>query len=151
MKTHLSLTTCDLDAGVKFYKTLLQVKPLKHYDDYALFITEDPGLELALTPSKHDINAESAHYGIAVSDAGTVDTAIERLRVAGYATDVEREETCCYAEQTKVWTVDPDGRHWEVYTVLEEAAVQDDQRSTCCADENATPCCCNGASAEPAA
>jgi catechol 2,3-dioxygenase-like lactoylglutathione lyase family enzyme len=151
MKTHLSLTTRDLDAGVAFYKTLLQTEPAKLYADYALFISDDPGIELALTPSTGEINTESAHYGIAVTDSDAVDTAIERLRAAGYATDIERAETCCYAEQTKVWTSDPDGRRWEVYTVLEEAEQSGDNRPVCCADENAEPCCCNSTPAQPAA
>ncbi len=48
MKMHLNLATRDLDASVAFYRTLLQSEPAKHYADYALFLTESPGLELAL-------------------------------------------------------------------------------------------------------
>ena len=46
MKTHLHLSTRDLDESVAFYRTLLGSEPRKSYGDYALFVTEDPGLEL---------------------------------------------------------------------------------------------------------
>lgn len=42
------------------------------------------------------------------------------MQNAGLALDIEIEETCCYAKQSKARATDPDGRRWEVYTVLEE-------------------------------
>ena len=120
MKTHLNLRTRDLDRSVAFYRTLLDAEPAKHFNDYALFLTEQPGLELALDADSEALAADTAHYGIVVDAVSGVDNAIARFEAAGIATDVEREETCCYAVQTKVWAADPDGRRWEVYTVLEE-------------------------------
>jgi catechol 2,3-dioxygenase-like lactoylglutathione lyase family enzyme len=117
MKTHLNLATADLEKSVAFYSTLLAAAPVKHFADYALFVTEDPGLELALDLNPQTHIAESAHYGVAVNSPEFVDEAIARLTNANYAIDVEREETCCYAVQTKVWASDPDGRRWEVYAV----------------------------------
>jgi catechol 2,3-dioxygenase-like lactoylglutathione lyase family enzyme len=127
MKTHLNLATSDLDEGVAFYSTLLGAAPVKRFDDYALFITEDPALELALDRDPGARVGESAHYGIAVDSARHVDEAIARLSDANYAIDIEREKTCCYAVQTKVWASDPDGRRWEVYTVHEEG-----EGESCC-------------------
>ncbi|MBV8670742.1 MAG: VOC family protein, partial [Candidatus Eremiobacteraeota bacterium] len=49
MRTHMSFATKDLDASVAFYRTLLGVEPAKQYKDYALFLIDDPGLELALS------------------------------------------------------------------------------------------------------
>lgn len=133
MKTHLNLATADLDKSVAFYSTLLGAAPVKHFDDYALFISEDPGLELALDRNPGARAGESAHYGVVVDSAQNVDEAIARLTNANYAIDVEREETCCYAVQTKVWASDPDGRRWEVYTVHEDVApeTQEDACNTC--------------------
>lgn len=128
MKTHLNLRTRDLDRSVAFYRTLLDAEPAKHFNDYALFLTEQPGLELALDADPAAIVSDTAHYGVVVDTASGVDAAIARFEAAGIATDVEREETCCYALQTKVWAADPDGRRWEVYTVLEETAERE-----CCA------------------
>jgi catechol 2,3-dioxygenase-like lactoylglutathione lyase family enzyme len=130
MKTHISLHTTDLERSVAFYSTLLDVAPMKHYDDYALFITEEPGLELALNHAKDVTCANDTHYGIAATSSDAVDAAIARLQAAGLPTDIEVEETCCYAKQNKVWTSDPDGRRWETYAVLEEVA--ENEGSSCC-------------------
>src|SRR5215469_9146795 len=42
MKTHINFATHDLTKSIAFYRTLLGVEPAKAFDDYALFITEDP-------------------------------------------------------------------------------------------------------------
>ncbi len=120
MKTHLNLATTDLDKSVAFYSTLLDARPAKVLGDYALFITEQPGLELALDLREAVSPTLDAHYGINVETANDVERAIDRLKRAGVASSIEREETCCYANQTKVWASDPEGRRWEVYTVHEE-------------------------------
>jgi catechol 2,3-dioxygenase-like lactoylglutathione lyase family enzyme len=142
---HLNLATRDLQASVAFYRTLLLAEPAKHYPDYAVFLTEQPGLELALDLDAHANVHEGAHYGVVVEEAAEVDAAIARLRAAGYLTDVETEETCCYAVQNKVWATDPDGRRWETYYVLAEAEARGNE-ATCCTTElttaAASPACC---------
>jgi catechol 2,3-dioxygenase-like lactoylglutathione lyase family enzyme len=139
MKMHLNLITRDLDASVAFYRTLLQAEPVKHYADYALFLTERPGLELALDLDPRTDVREGAHYGIVVDAPEEVDAAIERLRAANYPVDIETEETCCYAVQNKVWATDPDGRRWETYYVLEETGDRDGDALTCCETDAAGP------------
>jgi len=133
MKTHLNFATANLEKSIEFYRTLLDAKPSKVLDDYALFITEQPGLELALDLSESVSPSRDAHYGIYVETAAGVERAIERLQGAGLASAIEREETCCYANQTKVWAVDPEGRRWEVYTVHEDTEDRDDAETACCA------------------
>lgn len=140
MKTHINLATADLDRSVAFYTTLLDAKPSKVLSDYALFITENPGMELALDLRNAVSPATDAHYGIYVETSNDVDRAIDRLNESGLVASVEREQTCCYAKQSKVWAIDPDGRHWEVYTVHEE--VQEANRSQVgCCGSNAEACC----------
>jgi catechol 2,3-dioxygenase-like lactoylglutathione lyase family enzyme len=143
MKTHLNLATRDLAKSVAFYRTLLDAEPAKSFDDYALFITDDPGLELALDRNAHAEAGNSAHFGVVVDSAEAVDAAIARLQAAGLPIDVEREETCCYAKQIKVWAADPDGRRWEVYTVLEDTDERNGGGVQCCsdADDDADACC----------
>ncbi len=128
MKMHINLATRDLDASVAFYTTLLDVEPAKKFADYALFISENPGLELALDVNRSGTVARGEHFGIVVESAAAVETQAARLREAGFAVDIEREETCCYAVQTKVWASDPDGRRWETYVVHEDSI----ERDTCC-------------------
>ncbi len=137
MKMHLNLATRDLDRSVAFYSTLLGAPPAKQLADYALFVTEQPGLELALDLDSDAQAGRGQHFGIVVDSADAVDAQIARLEHAGYAIDVEREETCCYANQTKVWASDPEGRRWETYVVHEDTAARDDAETTCCRTENA--------------
>jgi catechol 2,3-dioxygenase-like lactoylglutathione lyase family enzyme len=136
MKMHLNLATRDLDASVAFYATLLGTKPAKQLDDYALFITEQPGLELALDLDAQAHTVTGQHFGIVVETTEAVDAQIARLAGAGFATDIEREQTCCYANQTKVWATDPDGRRWETYVVHEDTEARDED-TTCCGTEAA--------------
>jgi catechol 2,3-dioxygenase-like lactoylglutathione lyase family enzyme len=140
MKTHINLATADLDRSVAFYTTLLDAKPAKVLSDYALFITENPGMELALDLRDKVTRATDAHYGIYVETSNEVDRAIDRLNQSGLVASIEREQTCCYAKQSKVWAIDPDGRHWEVYTVHEEAQDANRRQVGCCGS-TAEACC----------
>ena len=133
MKMHLNLATRDLEGSVAFYATLLDARPQKTLPDYALFVTERPGLELALDFDPQAIAGPGQHFGIVVDSSDAVDAQIARLQAAGHAVDIERAETCCYAVQTKVWASDPDGRRWETYFVHEESESRDDESTTCCA------------------
>jgi lactoylglutathione lyase len=143
MKMHVSLPTRDLDASVAFYRALLLAEPAKHHADYALFVTAEPALELALDRRETVRASDDAHYGVGVERPEDVAAAIARLRSAGYPVDVEINETCCYAVQHKVWATDPDGRRWETYFVVAEAAQRDDEAATCCRTEAAaSPACC---------
>jgi len=135
MKMHLYLATRDLDASVAFYSALLSAKPVKHYDDYALFLTEEPGLELAIDADPTTNVGESTHYGIVVETPEKVSEAIARWQAANVEIEIETEETCCYATQNKVWATDPDGRRWETYYVVAETEERGD------AGSSETPCC----------
>jgi catechol 2,3-dioxygenase-like lactoylglutathione lyase family enzyme len=139
---HLNLATTDLAKSVRFYSTLLDAKPTKLLGDYALFITDQPGLELALDLTDNVAPARDAHYGVYVESAEEVERAIARLQRASLASSIEREETCCYANQTKVWALDPEGRRWEIYTVHEETTERNDADMTCCSSGDETRSCC---------
>lgn len=130
MKTHLNLATTELVESVEFYSTLLDARPQKVRTGYALFVTDQPPLELALGLADSVSPAHDAHFGIFMETTEEVERAIARLERAGLASSVEREQTCCYANQTKVWAVDPAGRRWELYTVHEETEERDS--TSCC-------------------
>ncbi len=146
---HLNLGTRDLTQSVAFYQTLLGAEPVKRYNDYALFITDDPGLELALDASDTPDVGRSNHYGIVVDSSDAVEAATQRLSAGGFVTDIENDETCCYARQTKVWSSDPDGRRWETYVVHEDTEARDDE-SECCTNDDGARSCCADAVAEVA-
>lgn len=142
MKTHLNLATKDMTASVAFYSTLLNAKPAKVHDDYALFIVDDPGLELALDLSSSSAQQTDMHFGICVESVADVDSAIERLESIHRVLSVERSETCCYANQTKVWTADPEGRRWEVYTVHVDSEERNSGDMRCCSTDAESRSCC---------
>lgn len=125
MKTHLNLATTDMTKSVMFYSTLLNVQPMKLLDDYGLFITDQPGLEVALDLSEKVTPARD-HFGIFVESAD----------------EVERGETCCYANQTKVWAIDREGPRWEFYTVHEDAQERDSEDAASCATDGKQRACC---------
>ncbi len=143
MKTHLSFVTSKLAESVDFYSALLDQKPSKVLSDYALFITEEPGLELTLEASNSTPQSSGDHYGVFVESADDVERAIARLQRAGLVPAIEREQTCCYANQTKVWATDPMGRRWEIYTVHEDMDQRDAAESSCCTDalDESGACC----------
>lgn len=142
MKTHLNLATTDLAKSAAFYATLLDASPAKFRDDYALFVTEKPGLELALDARDSVVPTQDAHYGICVEHVADVERAIARLERVGLVSSIERGETCCYANQTKVWTIDPDGRRWEIYTVHGETEHRNDPATSCCSAPDESRACC---------
>ncbi len=141
MKTHLNLATTDLSKSVAFYSTLLGAAPAKVLEDYALFVTEEPGLELALDLRESVAAGHDVHYGIFVESVEGVERAIGRLEAAGLAESIEREETCCYANQTKVWATDPEGRRWEIYTVHADTEERNGASSSCCSSDGERTCC----------
>jgi catechol 2,3-dioxygenase-like lactoylglutathione lyase family enzyme len=142
MKTHLNFATSNLDASVSFYATLLDAQPMRIERDYALFVTEEPPLELALDARATVRPTADAHYGIAVERVDEVDRAIDRLSAAGLVASIERQETCCYANQTKVWAADPEGRCWEVYVVHEETEERVNAEGACCTPSGEERACC---------
>ena len=79
--------------------------------------------------------------------AGTeqVEAARIRLRQSGLVTLDERDSSCCYARQDKVWVADPAGNRWEVYTVLGDIEEDDhhDAAAACCTPvAGESPACC---------
>lgn len=75
------------------------------------------------------------HFGIQVKSSAVVEHIGERLRSAGVNIKQKEEEVaCCYSVQTKVWAVDPDGYHWEIFVSLgnaPEAACTSDCNCIC--------------------
>ena len=122
VKTHLSLNVSDLERSVRFYEAFFGVPAHKRRPGYANFDLNEPPLKLALN-ERADVQGGIGpldHLGLQVPARGDVDAARERLRTAGLATFDEKDTTCCYALQDKVWVHDPDGNAWEVYVLLDD-------------------------------
>lgn len=123
---HLSLDVADLESSVAFYRDLFGAEPAKAKPGYAKFELADPPVAVALNErGQPGLN----HLGIRVESTGEVEQASGRLAASGLATRDERDTSCCYARQDKVWATDPAGHRWEVYTVLEDV----EEVGACCA------------------
>lgn len=138
---HLSLDVPDLDAAVSFYRELFGIEPAKRKRDYAKFELADPPVVLALQEAK---SRRLSHIGIRVGTAEEVEHASTRLAESGLVTFDERDTTCCYARQDKVWVSDPAGNPWEVYTLLEDVDEEDEHKHAV----SAAPCCAGDCCAE---
>jgi len=130
MRTHVALNVRDLAVSRRFYESLLGVPPFRRLDGYVQFLT--PTLNLALT-ERADARATPAHFGLEVEAADLVQTAEDRLRLAGISVRPEVNVDCCYSRQDKVWAEDPDGNRWEVFFVRERRLDGTaDNMSSCC-------------------
>lgn len=120
-RIQLALNVDDLDASVAFYSRLFDTSPAKTKPGYANFAITEPPLKLVLIENPGQ-GGTLNHLGVEVADTAAVDAAEARLAGTGMASTSEREETCCYATQTKFWVDDtPDDERWEVYTVLADS------------------------------
>jgi catechol 2,3-dioxygenase-like lactoylglutathione lyase family enzyme len=134
-RIHIALAVGDLEKSVTFYRTLFGQGPTKTRPGYAKFEVAEPPVNLALNAVGGATGPGNAvaHYGIQVKSIAAVDAAERRLIAAGLATRDEREVTCCFAVQTKVWATDPDGNKWEVYVVTDDdGAHHQSSQSACC-------------------
>ena len=124
-RVQLALNVSDLEASVTFYSTLFGVEPRKRRPGYANFAIDEPPLKLVLIEIPADDRGTGTagalnHLGVEVEDVERVEAQADRLRVAGLATFGEKDTTCCYALQDKVWVHDPAGAPWEIYTVKDD-------------------------------
>ncbi|HWG63522.1 MAG TPA: ArsI/CadI family heavy metal resistance metalloenzyme [Streptosporangiaceae bacterium] len=149
-RVQLALNVSDIDEAIAFYSKLLHTTPAKVRPGYANFAVEQPPLKLVLLEDPSQ-GGSLNHLGIELSDTDEVDAEQARLAEAGLVSVDERATTCCYAKQDKFWVQDaPDGRSWEIYTVLADSQTFFDEEAEgpgCCGGDEA---CYAGESATPA-
>lgn len=151
MRLQLALNVDDLDEAIAFYRKAFGVDVHKRRPGYANFEVESPPLKLVLfeNPGAPRLN----HLGVEVFDDDSVAAAGERLREAGLVHVAEEREVCCFAEQNKVSTHDPQGMRWEWYRITDDApamgpsardgaaAVGYDDTETLDGAPSPSPCC----------
>ena len=112
-RVQLAINVTDLDKSLEFYSRLFKTAPAKVKPGYANFAIADPPLKLVLFEGQE--GASLNHLGVEVESAEEVASAEGRLRTAGVETTGVENTTCCYADKTETWMVDPDGARWEWY------------------------------------
>jgi catechol 2,3-dioxygenase-like lactoylglutathione lyase family enzyme len=115
----LSVNVHDVEESVAFYEKLLGVAPAKHRPGYANFVVSDPPLKLVLIEGEGEPGTIN-HVGIEVADADSVIAETRRIAELGLPFTVDETHTCCFATQDKVWSQDPNGVPWEIYTVVSD-------------------------------
>ena len=144
MRIQLALNVRDIDEAVDYYGKLFGAPPHKRRPGYANFALDEPPLKLVLFENP-DAPERINHLGVEVFDAAHVREAGARLEAANILAESEEQVVCCHAEQTKVWSDEPQGLRWEWY------AITDDAPEVGTAPEvGATPACCDGQVAEAA-
>ena len=139
MKTHISLNVRDVSASVEFYQKVFGATPQKQAEGYAKFDLTTPSLNFALISSPNDISRVN-HFGIEVDSPAEFAMWQEHLTDQALLDRIESDTECCYARQDKLWFTDPDGNHWEVFSVLEQLPVTKPLKETgCCVPANISP------------
>ena len=129
LRPHLALTVTDVERAIPFYAALFGTAPEKVRPGYAKFAVAEPALNFTLNEGERAGLGAFNHAGIQVAATADVLAARERLAAAGLDIVDERETTCCYALQDKLWVRDPDGTPWEVFATLQDT----EDRGACCA------------------
>ena len=134
MRLQLALNVRNLEEAVSYYSKLFDSQPHKLRDGYANFAISNPPLKLVLieNPSAEQrIN----HLGVEVDQKEGLNDVEKRLDRNGVADEVEEETTCCFATQDKVWSTEPQGLHWEWYTITDDnpSEVNTSKSKVCCA------------------
>jgi catechol 2,3-dioxygenase-like lactoylglutathione lyase family enzyme len=155
----LALNVSDLEASIAFYSTLFGVEPHKRRPGYANFAVVEPPLKLVLIEVPADqrgtgVTGALNHLGVEVEDVEKVEAQAGRLRDAGMAAFDEKDTTCCYALQDKVWVHDPAGAPWEIYTVRDDDPANPQPATASlnllASEAEGSACCTPGSSKIPA-
>ena len=120
MRIQLALNVRDIDEAVDYYGRLFGALPHKRRPGYANFALDEPPLKLVLFEHP-DAPERINHLGVEVFDAAQVREAGARLAAADVLTESEEQAVCCHAEQTKVWSDEPQGLRWEWYVINDDA------------------------------
>lgn len=139
-RIHLHFNVNDLDESVRYYTALLGANPSIRKADYAKWLLDDPGLNLAVSTGSGTQGL--SHLGVQVDRACDLERIRDRLTETKVPVDEEADAHCCYARSDKVWSRDPAGVVWEsflTHAVEQErdgaahAAPRDPQAESCCA------------------
>lgn len=118
---HLHLHVNDIHESVAFYSKLFAAEPSRQEDDYAKWMLEDPRINFAIsTRSTHD---GIDHLGFQTDDLAELQALKADAMAANLGVRDEGATTCCYAQSTKHWVMDPQGIAWEHFHTLKDIPV----------------------------
>ena len=142
MRFQLALNVRNLDEAIPYYSKLLGAPVNKRKPGYANFAVDSPPIKLVLLENPNATERLN-HVGFEM-DTDEVEDTLTRLEPQGLADEVIRDETCCYANKSTVYSTDPEGLLWEFYKFhgdtevfratprREKPAVKPKPSATCC-------------------
>ena len=152
-RVQLALRVSDLEGSIAFYSKLFGAEPAKRRPGYANFAISEPPLKLVLIEGEGEAPTALDHLGVEVESTDAVSAATTRLSAAGLAAFEEKDTSCCYAVQDKVWVTGPGQEPWEVYVVKADADTLGKSDADAAAGDaccGTTACCTpNEAAADP--
>ncbi|MEV6782410.1 ArsI/CadI family heavy metal resistance metalloenzyme [Streptomyces sp. NPDC051098] len=146
-RVQLALRALDLGAANASHTKLLGTEPAKLRDGLAGFAIGETPLELVLIEGAAGEDTRMDHLGVEVETTDAVHTTI-RLSKAGLATAEEKDTTCRYTVQDKVWVHGPSQKPREVYGIKADANAHTRQEGSTC---RSNPAANDVSAAEPVA
>ena len=133
MRLQLALNVRNIEEAISYYSKLFDALPHKRREKYANFAIDNPPLKLVLFENP-DATERINHLGVEVSQNEKLSDITERIYKSGISDKTENESTCCFATQNKVWSVEPQGIHWEWYTITDDNPKDTNETnpSVCC-------------------
>ena len=134
MRLQLALNVSNIGEAVSYYSKLFDSKPHKRREGYVNFAVDNPPLKLVLIENP---NADERinHLGVEVDQNEDLNGIVKRLKQVGIADKIEGQTTCCFATQDKIWSTEPQGLHWEWYTITDDNPenINNSDPKVCCA------------------
>lgn len=116
---HAHFKVRDLEASIAFYSALFGKAPDKREPDYARWMLDDPGANIAISARGGTEGFD--HIGLQVDDDAELEDIADRLKEAAAPLAPEADATCCYARSHKYWALSPEGAKWELYRTFGDA------------------------------
>lgn len=120
MRVQIALNVENLEDAIAYYSKLFGAEVNKRKPGYANFAIDEPPLKLVLMENP-DATDRVNHLGVETFEQGDIDEAVSRFDAAGIKDVEEKEATCCFATQNKVWSREPQGLRWEWYRILADS------------------------------
>lgn len=114
---HVHLNVADLDKSVAYYSLLFGRDPDLLKEDYAQWLSDEPGLNFALSNRCGEKGV--SHLGLQFENPEAFDAYQKEKRHLDKQAIEEQGAQCCYAISNKLWLTDPDGIRWEAFSTSE--------------------------------
>jgi catechol 2,3-dioxygenase-like lactoylglutathione lyase family enzyme len=115
-RLHVHVSVSDLDASIRFYRSLFGEDPVVTKLDYAKWMLEDPRVNFAISTRHQPVGLN--HLGFQVESDEELHGMRAQLALADARMIEETDQPCCYAKSDKYWVTDPTGIAWETFHTL---------------------------------